>query len=161
MWPCGANLSDPPADTGSSKDPLSLSDITTERVELIVSEARLLRSQTLADIIKRSWERLVCSLRSRTPPVFEPEKSGIELEPITEHDLKTSLTSIRAAAEIVRANVELSVDERNRFLDVVIEDNLRLERHLEKVLQELPSLRKTHGRQSPTAARTGFNTQTA
>ena len=161
MWHYAANPRDPLAETGSSKDHPNLSDVTPERIELIVSEARKLRAQAIADIIKAAIARLVEHLHPSTPSVLGPEKPQTTDETLLEHELKTPLTSMRAAVEILRANAELSLDERNRFLDAAIEDNLRLERRVEKILQELPCSRKKQRWQPPVATRIGFNTLAA
>ncbi|MBK8908465.1 MAG: hypothetical protein IPM60_11320 [Rhodospirillales bacterium] len=51
-----------------------------------------------------------------------------------EHELKTPLTSMRSAAEILRDNQDLPPAERDRFLDALIEDNVRLEAIINRML---------------------------
>lgn len=51
-----------------------------------------------------------------------------------EHELKTPLTSMRSAAEILRDNQDLAPAERNRFLEALIEDNARLEAIINRML---------------------------
>lgn len=51
-----------------------------------------------------------------------------------EHELKTPLTSMRSAAEILRDNQDLPPAERNRFLEALIEDNARLEAIINRIL---------------------------
>jgi signal transduction histidine kinase len=56
---------------------------------------------------------------------------------LVEHELKSPLTSIRSAAEILRHNQDLPIEERNRFLDALIQDNGRLEKVVEGLLDAL------------------------
>jgi len=53
-----------------------------------------------------------------------------------EHELRTPVTSIASAAEILRDNPDVSQETRNAFLDAIIEENARLTRTLEKLLIE-------------------------
>lgn len=45
-----------------------------------------------------------------------------------EQDWRTSLTAIRAAAEILRDYDDLAAAERRRFLDAIVEESARLHR---------------------------------
>lgn len=58
---------------------------------------------------------------------------------LVEHELKTPLTSMRSAAEILRDNQDLPPAERNRFLDALIEDNARLEAIINRLLSAAQS----------------------
>ena len=51
-----------------------------------------------------------------------------------EHELKTPLTSIRSLSEIMRDYPDLSETERQRFLEVMLVENERLARTVEKLL---------------------------
>ena len=48
--------------------------------------------------------------------------------------LRTPLTSIRSSAEILRDNPDLPLDQRNRFLDVVLAEDERLTRLIDAIL---------------------------
>ncbi len=45
-----------------------------------------------------------------------------------EHDWWTSITAIRAAAEILRDYDDLAAAERHRFLEAIVEESARLHR---------------------------------
>lgn len=53
---------------------------------------------------------------------------------LVEHELKTPLTSMRSAAEILRDNQDLPPALRKRFLEALIEDNARLEAIINRML---------------------------
>lgn len=66
-----------------------------------------------------------------------PELSMDELE----HELRTPLTSIRLALEILRDCPDLGEDQRQHFLAVLLDDEARLTRTVERLL-ESPRLRR-------------------
>ena len=51
-----------------------------------------------------------------------------------EHELKTPLTSIRSLSEILLDCPDLSDDERGRFLRILLEENERLTRVVDRLL---------------------------
>ena len=61
-----------------------------------------------------------------------------------EHELKTPLTSIRSLSEIMRDYPDLSETERQRFLEVMLVENERLARTVERLLGS-PVLQKGLG----------------
>lgn len=60
-----------------------------------------------------------------------------------EHELRTPVTSIASAAEILRDNPDVSPETRNAFLDAIIEENARLTKTLEKLLLESETCRES------------------
>lgn len=61
-----------------------------------------------------------------------------------EHELRTPVTSIASAAEILRDNPDVSPETRNAFLDAIIQENARLTRTLEKLLIESETSMASH-----------------
>lgn len=51
-----------------------------------------------------------------------------------EHEWRTPMTVIQSAAEVLRAHRDLSEEEREQFLDALIEETARLRSCLETVL---------------------------
>lgn len=76
----------------------------------------------------------------RSDPADEP---GLSYEAV-EHDLRTPLTSIRSLAEILLDCPDLGEAERRRFLGVLVQENERLGRVVERLLGE-PGLRRVVG----------------
>lgn len=60
-------------------------------------------------------------------------QDGLTYEEI-EHELKTPLASIRSLSEIMRDYPDLPEAERRRFLEVMIHENERLARTVERLL---------------------------
>jgi signal transduction histidine kinase len=52
-----------------------------------------------------------------------------------EHNWRTSVTAIRAAAEILRDYDDLAAAERHRFLETIIEESSRLRRTFERLAE--------------------------
>jgi len=50
------------------------------------------------------------------------------------HELKTPLTSVRSLTEILHANPELPLEQRNQFLSIIVKENERLSRLITQVL---------------------------
>jgi signal transduction histidine kinase len=65
---------------------------------------------------------------------------GLSYEEV-EHELKTPLTSMRSLSEIMLDHPDLSEEERRRFLEVMVGENERLARAVERLLG-LPELRR-------------------
>jgi signal transduction histidine kinase len=61
----------------------------------------------------------------------ECEKGLSEME----HHWRTSVTAIRAAAEILRDYDDLAAAERHRFLEAIIEESTRLRRTFEHLAE--------------------------
>jgi signal transduction histidine kinase len=60
-------------------------------------------------------------------------RDGMTYEEI-EHELKTPLASIRSLSEIMRDYPDLPEAQRQRFLEVMIHENERLARTVERLL---------------------------
>ncbi len=65
---------------------------------------------------------------------------GLSYEEV-EHELKTPLTSLRSLSEIMLDHPDLPEEERRRFLEVMVGENERLARTVERVLG-LPGVRR-------------------
>lgn len=53
-----------------------------------------------------------------------------------EHDLRTPLTVVRAAAEILRDHPDLPAGDQRRLLDALVEESERLSQAIERILVE-------------------------
>lgn len=51
-----------------------------------------------------------------------------------EHELRTPLASMRSVSEIMRDYPDLTDDQRQQFLDAILNDNARLARMVERLL---------------------------
>jgi K+-sensing histidine kinase KdpD len=66
------------------------------------------------------------------PPVQMSTPDGF---PQVEHEWRTSITVIRAAAEILRDYGQLAAVERDRFVETILEESCRLTRTCENLSQ--------------------------
>jgi signal transduction histidine kinase len=129
--------SDRPPESVPAIDRPDAAGITAELIRIHVNRAHTIRARTVAGIGRRLGAWLASAFRRpRDPQVVE---GTIENDPYTlvEHELKSPLTSIRSAAEILRHNQDLPIEERNRFLDALIQDNGRLEKVVDGLLHAL------------------------
>ncbi|MGF1639779.1 MAG: histidine kinase dimerization/phospho-acceptor domain-containing protein [Rhodospirillales bacterium] len=64
------------------------------------------------------------------------ERPARACQACVEDHLKTPVTSIRAAAEILRDHADVTGEERDRFLAAIIEDSRRLEAFAERLVAD-------------------------
>ena len=99
-----------------------------ELVDFYIARARRMR----AEFISRGTCRIFAGLRRwliGTPA--QPNPQGVAAEDfirLVTDRLRTPLTSIRASSEVLRYNPDLPLEQRNRFLDSMLEENAHLER---------------------------------
>jgi len=129
--------SDRLAEKPTAVDRPDATEIAAELIRIHVNRARVLRAQTIVGIGRRLWAWLASAFRR--PGAAQTVEGTVDNDPYTlvEHELKSPLTSIRSAAEILRHNQDLPIEERNRFLDVVLNDNRRLEEVVDGLLHAL------------------------
>jgi len=82
----------------------------------------------------RELEAATAQLRAANARLHELDRLKDDFVSTVTHELRTPLTSMRAFAEILLDNPELPVDERERFLRIVIDETERLTRLINQVL---------------------------
>lgn len=73
-------------------------------------------------------------LRGANVRLRELDKLKDEFVAMVSHELRTPLTSIRAFAEILRDSPEVSPEQKNHFLGVIVKESERLSRLIEEIL---------------------------
>lgn len=131
---------------GRSAEATPYAHITTELIHLSVKRAHAMRAQALDTMLRRVGSWLARAFRRPKGPRTEASAFAHDPYARAENALKTPLTSIRSAAEILRDNHELPIEERNRFLDVVLQDNERLEKAVDGLLHALDAPARHGGR---------------
>jgi len=129
---------DDPAIPGAHKANVQLdgADITPEMLRVHIERAERMRAEMMSEVLRglgRALVRPVRRLWRQAPASEAAEADGCSR---LEGDLKTPITSIRAAAEILRDHADVPVAERARFLEVIIEDSRRLELYTNQLLDE-------------------------
>ena len=82
----------------------------------------------------RELEAATSELRAANDRLQELDRLKDDFVSTVTHELRTPLTSIRAFSEILRDNPDLDVEERSRFLSIVIKESERLTRLINQVL---------------------------
>lgn len=79
-------------------------------------------------------ERTTRKLKAANDKLKEIDQLKDEFVSIVTHELRTPLTAIRAISEILHANPDLGVGQRQEFLETIIKETERLSRLVEQVL---------------------------
>jgi signal transduction histidine kinase len=129
--------SDRPPESVPAIDRPDAAGITAELIRIHVNRAHAIRARTVAGIGRRLGAWLASAFRRPRAPLAVGGTGENDPYTLVEHELKSPLTSIRSAAEILRHNQDLPIEERNRFLDALIQDNGRLEKVVDGLLHAL------------------------
>lgn len=108
--------------------PVDFSEITPELVDSYVRYGKHLRSAMVGAMFARAW--------SAVAQIWRPAQAAPAIRPETVAErFANGLAAIRSSAELLRDDAKLTEAERARFVRVVLEEELRLER----LLRELPN----------------------
>jgi hypothetical protein len=117
--------------------PAQVHEVTPEAVAYYIAYGHRLRSAMVAQMMSRAWSAVSRLWRGDT--VVDPATS----EHIAEK-FANSLAAIRSSAEHLRDSPDLSKVEHDRFVRIVLDEEIRLERMLD-------DLRATPGRSASAA----------
>ena len=114
--------------------PAGTFEINSEFIDHHLLKARRLRAEATAAMARKVVRAIARGL-DRAVGAARPHLAG-DHDPVTviAHELKTPLTSIRSLSEVLRHNPDVPVDERNRFLDAILDESDRLNRAINAVL---------------------------
>ncbi|MEQ1517400.1 MAG: sensor histidine kinase [Usitatibacteraceae bacterium] len=106
-----------------------------DEVMAIIDEASqaIAHSQELEEK-QAELEAATNELRSANDRLKELDRLKDDFISTVTHELRTPLTSIRAFSEILHDNPSLDVDERSRFLGILVKESERLTRLINQVL---------------------------
>jgi len=109
--------------------------LSIDEVRTMLDEA----SQVIAyshELEKKSREVMAATaeLRAANERLKELDRMKDDFVSTVTHELRTPLTSIRAFSEILHDNPDLDVAERQRFLDIIVQESERLTRLINQVL---------------------------
>ena len=119
--------------TGEPAAP-EIPEITPQMVAAYIAKGRRLRSEAFAEML-RAAARAVSRGFGRLTGASAPAPAAAD-DVVTDiaHRLKTPLTSIKSLSEILRHNPDVPLEERNRFLDVIVQESDRLDRSVNQIL---------------------------
>ena len=112
------------------EEPLSVDEVMTvidEASQAIAYSQQLKSKQQELEVATRE-------LRTANERLRELDHLKDDFISTVTHELRTPLTSIRAFSEILHDNPELNVDERTRFLAILVKESARLTRLINQVL---------------------------
>jgi Na+/proline symporter/signal transduction histidine kinase len=82
----------------------------------------------------RELEVATAELRTANAQLQELDRLKDDFISTVTHELRTPLTSIRAFSEILHDNPDLEIDQRSKFLNIIVKESERLTRLINQVL---------------------------
>lgn len=114
----------------SDEESLSQRDVLA-----MLDEASQLRSYSRAlEAKSQSLERATSELRSANQQLKSLDRLKDDFMSSMTHELRTPLTSIRALAEILQGDIDIDTAQRQRFVDIIVQETERLSRLVNQVL---------------------------
>jgi signal transduction histidine kinase len=110
-------------DTAIKDEPPGIDEVMEMLDETRIAIAHSQELEKATTELKRANERLT-----------ELDKLKDDFISTVTHELKTPLTSVRSLTEILHDNPELSLDQRNSFLGIIVKETERLSRLITQVL---------------------------
>ncbi len=109
--------------------------LNLDEVMAILDEANRLRlhSHELEEK-SRSLEQATAELRAANEQLQSLDRLKDDFMSSVTHELRTPLTSIRALSELMRDDPDMSIVQRQQFLDIVVAETERLSRLVNQVL---------------------------
>jgi len=108
---------------------------TLDEVMGILDEASQVRAYSRQlELKSRELEAATAELRAANSQLQELDRMKDEFMSTVTHELRTPLTSIRAFSEILRDAPESPLEDRERFLDIIVKETERLTRLINQTL---------------------------
>ena len=127
--------------TGAASARVALASVASEHtlgvgevVELLDETSRVLAASRELEEKSRLLEQASAELRQVNHRLQELDRRKDEFLSTMAHELRTPLTAIRAFAEILHDNPDLSVEQRGEFLGIIARENERLTRLIQGLL---------------------------
>jgi len=116
--------------TIATEEPLGLDEVMT-----IIDEAsHVIKYSHELEVKQRELEEATASLKAANESLRELDRLKDDFISTVTHELRTPLTSIRAFSEILHDNPDIDVQERSRFLGLIVKETERLTRLINQVL---------------------------
>jgi len=127
--------------TGAASARVALASVASEHtlgvgevVELLDEASRVLAASRELEEKSRLLEQASAELRQVNDRLQELDRRKDEFLSTMAHELRTPLTAIRAFAEILHDNPDLSLEQRSEFLGIIARENERLTRLIQGLL---------------------------
>ena len=112
------------------EEPLGLDEV----MDIIDEASQVLAYSRQLEQKSRELEAATNELRAANRRLQELDRLKDDFISTVTHELRTPLTSIRAFSEILNDNPELDLQQRERFLGIIIKESERLTRLINQVL---------------------------
>jgi len=110
-------------------------DISLEGVMKILDEtSQVIEYSHRLEEKSRELERTTAELKAANRRLKELDRLKDEFVSTVTHELRTPLTSVRAFSEILRDNPSLALEERQKYLKIIVKESERLTRLINQVL---------------------------
>jgi len=111
-------------------EPLSLAEV----MEILDETQQMIAHSRELERKKQALEEATQRLQAANAQLHELDRLKDDFISTVTHELRTPLTSIRAFSEIMHDNPDLSAEQRQEFLEVIIKEEERLTRLINQVL---------------------------
>lgn len=111
-------------------EPLSLSEVMT----ILDESSQAIRYSRELEQKSRELEAAYTELREANERLKELDRMKDEFVATVSHELRTPLTSIRAFSEILLGNSDMTAEQRDEFLGIIVKESERLTRLINQVL---------------------------
>lgn len=124
----------------AQEEPLGLDEVMN-----ILDEASHIRAHSKAlEEKSRELEHATAELRAANTRLKELDQLKDDFMSSVTHELRTPLTSIRAFSELLHDDPKIHLEDRKRFLGIIVSETERLTRLVNQVL-DLASIESGHG----------------
>ena len=113
-----------------SEEPLGIPEV----MEILDETSQVLATSRALERKSRELEAATAELRSANERLQELDRLKDDFVSTVTHELRTPLTSIRAFSEILLDNPDIEADERQAFLQTIVDETSRLTRLINQVL---------------------------
>ena len=105
-----------------------------EVMTILEESSQAIRYSKQLEQKSKELEAAYAELRAANKRLQELDRLKDEFVSTVSHELRTPLTSIRAFSEILLANPDIELQQRNEFLDIIVKESERLTRLINQVL---------------------------
>ncbi|MCB9079843.1 MAG: histidine kinase [Anaerolineaceae bacterium] len=112
------------------EEPVSMDEV----MYMLDETSKVIAYSRELEIKSKELEQATSELRAANEQLKEVDRLKDDFISTVTHELRTPLTSIRAFSEILHDNPDLDVEQRSKFMAIILKENERLTRLINNVL---------------------------
>lgn len=112
------------------EEPVSMDEV----MYMLDETSKVIAYSRELEIKSKELEQATSELRAANEQLKEVDRLKDDFISTVTHELRTPLTSIRAFSEILHDNPDLDVEQRSKFMTIILKENERLTRLINNVL---------------------------